>query len=109
MARSTRPEKAQRLNAAFDLISRGYGTNEAAQILVEQFELSLRQAYRYLQAAQSIKRPLEIAAPSIPITIKVPSEVVVKLRAYAQASGLTIGETVARAVLRFLAKAGRRG
>jgi hypothetical protein len=34
---------------------------------------------------------------------------VVKLRAYAHASGLTIGETVARAVLRFHAKAGRRG
>jgi hypothetical protein len=34
---------------------------------------------------------------------------VVKLRAYAQASGLTIGETVARAVTRFLASARRHG
>jgi NRPS condensation-like uncharacterized protein len=50
-----------------------------------------------------------VSAPTIPITIKVPSDVVVKLRAYAHASGLTIGETVARAVLRFLANAGRRG
>ena len=109
MARSTRTEKAERLNAAFDLISRGYSASEAAEVLVEQFDLSLRQAYRYLQAAQSIKRPVEVSAPTIPITIKVPSDVVVKLRAYAHASGLTIGETVARAVLRFLAKAGRRG
>ncbi len=109
MPRSTHSERAQRLNAAFDLIARGYSLTEAAEALVEQFELSPRQAYRYLQEAQSIKRPVEVSAPTIPITIKVPGEVVVKLRAYAQASGLTIGETVARAVLRFLAKASRRG
>lgn len=109
MSRSTHSERAQRLNAAFDLIARGYSLNEAAEALVEQFELSLRQAYRYLQEAQRIKRPVEVSAPTIPITIKMPGEVVVKLRAYAQASGLTIGETVARAVSRFLAKASRHG
>ena len=70
----------------------------------------MRQAYRYLQEAQRIKAPVDVfCEPTIPITIKVPGEVVVKLRAYAQASGLTIGETVARAVLRFLAQARRRG
>jgi hypothetical protein len=109
MARSTHAGRAQRLNAAFDLIANGYSLNEAADALVEQFNLSRRQAYRYLQEAQSIKRPVEVSAPTIPITIKVPGDVVVKLRAYAQASGLTIGETVARAVLRFLAKASRHG
>jgi len=109
MARSTQSERAQRLNAAFDLLARNYSLNAAAEALVEQFGLSLRQAYRYLQEAQGIKQPVAVAEPTIPITIKVPGDVVVKLRAYAQASGLTIGETVARAVLRFLAKASRRG
>lgn len=109
MARSTHAERAQRLNAAFDLIARGYSRNEAAEALVEQFDLSLRQAYRYLQEAQSIKRPVEVSEPTIPITIKVPGDVVVKLRAYAQASGRTMGETVARAVLRFLAQVNRHG
>lgn len=109
MARSTHTERAQRLNAAFDLIARGHSLNEAAEALAKQFDLSLRQAYRYLQEAQSIKRPVEVSAPTIPITIKMPGDVVVKLRAYAQASGLTIGETVARAVLRFLAQAKRHG
>jgi hypothetical protein len=109
MGRSTRTEKAQRLNAAFDLIARGQNLNEAAAALVEEFGLSLRQAYRYLQQAQEIKRPVPVGAPSIPITIKVPADVVMKLRAYARASGMTIGQTVARAVLRFLAKARRHG
>jgi len=42
------------LNAAFDLIASGYSLNEAAEALVEQFNLSRRQAYRYLQEAQSV-------------------------------------------------------
>jgi hypothetical protein len=109
MARSTRTEKAQRLNAAFDLIARDQNLNEAAAAMVEEFGLSLRQAYRYLQQAQEIKRPVHVGTPSIPITIKVPADVVVKLRAYARANGMTIGQTVARAVLRFLAKARRHG
>jgi hypothetical protein len=97
------------VNAAFDLIAQGLSLSEAAEALGEQFDLSLRQAYRYLEEAQSIKRPVAVPEPTIPITIKVPGDVVVKLRAYAQASGLTIGETVARAVLRFLAQANRHG
>lgn len=109
MSRSTHAERAQRLNAAFDLLARGYTLAEAATALIGQFGLSRRQAYRYLQEAQGIKAPVPVTAPSIPITIKVPKEVVVKLRAYAQTSGLTIGEIVARAVLSFLEKVHRCG
>lgn len=109
MARSTHSERAQRLNAAFDLICRGYSLNEAAEALVEQFSLSRRQAYRYLQEAQRIKRPVPVATPNIPITIKVPEEVAAKLRGYAQASGLTIGDIVTRAVSSFLARVRRHG
>ena len=109
MTRSTLAERTQRLNAAFDLIVRGYCLNEAAEALAEQFDLSARQAYRYLHEAQNLKRPAEVPLPTVPMTIKVPSEVVVQLRAYAQQSGLTIGETVARAVRRFLAQARGRG
>ena len=109
MARSTLAEKTQRLNAALDLINRECSPNEAADILVKRFRLSLRQAYRYLNEAQHLKHPMEVPIPTIPMTIKVPSDVVTKLRAYAQRSGLTIGETVARAVLRFIAQARGRG
>lgn len=109
MTRSSRSERAQRLNTAFDLIAAGYNLNEAAEALVKQFGFSRRQAYRYLQEAQLIKRPVAVSSPSIPITIKVSQDVVVALRAYAHTSGLTIGETVARAVLAFLAKARRHG
>ena len=99
----------QRLNAAFDLLARGRNLAEAAAVMAEEFGLSQRQAYRYLQEAQGIKRPLPAAMPTVPITIKVPEDVVVKLRAHAQDSGLTIGEVVARAVLRWIAQERRHG
>jgi len=109
MTRSTLAEKTQRLNATLDLINREYPLHEVAEILVKRFRLSRRQAYRYLHEAQRLKYPMAVPSPTIPMTIKVPSDVVAKLRAYAQRSGLTIGETVARAVLRFLAQARGRG
>jgi uncharacterized protein (DUF4415 family) len=109
MPRSTNTERAQHLNAAFDLLDQGYSLNEAAERLTMQFSFSRRQAYRYLQEAQKIKRPVAVPEPSIPITIKIPADVVAELRAHAQASGLTIGDIVARAVSAFMIKAHRHG
>ena len=57
MSRSNGAERAQRLNAAFDLLSRGCAVAQAAAMLTEEFALSPRQAYRYLQEAQAIDRP----------------------------------------------------
>jgi hypothetical protein len=109
MSRSTNTERAERLNAAFDQIALGGNLNEAAEALVEQFSLSRRQAYRYLQQAQQIKRPVSVPAPIVAITIKVPADVVIELRAYAQNRGVTIGATVAHALRGFLRKTSRHG
>jgi predicted DNA-binding transcriptional regulator YafY len=109
MTRSSNPERAQRLNAAFDLLVQGHTLADAAAALTQEFGLSRRQAYRYRAAAQDLDAPVPVASSTIPITIKVPEAVVVKLRAYAQTSGLTLGEIVARAVLSFLAQVGRHG
>jgi hypothetical protein len=109
MPRSSITERAERLNAAFDLIARGLSLNEAAEALVEQFGLSRRQAYRYLQGAQRIKRPVAVPEPIIPITIKIPVDIAATLRAHAQASGRSIGDIVARAVSSYLARARRHG
>lgn len=82
---------------------------QAAAMLTEEFGLSGRQAYRYLQEAQAIKHPVPIVAPSVAITVKVPEEIAVKLRLHAQATDSTIGDVVARAVLALLTRERRRG
>ena len=57
----------------------------------------------YLQEAQAIGHAVPLVAPSVPITIKMPANVVRDVRAYAVLSGLTISEIVTRAITAFIA------
>lgn len=109
MSRSSSVEKAQRLNVAFDLLSQGWPSAQAAAMLADEFGMSARQASRYVLLAQSIERPVPVAAPSVAITVKMPEDVAAKLRAHAQATGSTIGDVVSRAVLALLGREHRRG
>jgi hypothetical protein len=108
MSRSTGAERAERLNAAFDLLVQGCAPAQAADMLTDGYGLSRRQAYRYVQEAQTIKRPVPVTPASVAITVKVPEDVASQLRAHAQATGATIGDVVARAVLGLLARERRR-
>ena len=109
MARSSNTEKTLRLNAAFDLLAQGYALADAAEALAKTFGLSRRQAYRYLQDAQEMDGPALAVQPSIPITLKMPEDVVRRLRSHAQASGMAIGEIVAHAIVSFLDKLRHHG
>ncbi len=109
MGRSTRAQKAERLNVAHGLLVQGRSMAEAATVLSQSFGLSRRQAYRYLQEAEAIGHPVEVSEACVPITLKIPKSVARELRAYASRSGLTIGEIVARAISRFLSAARKHG
>ena len=109
MARATDAQRAQRLNRARELLADGASLSEAAEALIESFALSRRQAYRYLQEAQTLPQPLAVGPPTVPLTLKVPAPVVVALREHARATGLTMGAIVARALSAFLARAAGRG
>ena len=102
MSRSTDAQKAERLNAAHSLLARGTGMAEAVVSLSRQFGLSRRQAYRYVQEAQAIGHAVPVVAP-VPITLKMPANVVRDVRTYSMVSGLTISEIVTRAITAFLA------
>ncbi len=106
MPRSTDAQKAERVNAAHNLLTRGIGLAEAVVSLSRDFRLSRRQAYRYLREAQAIGHPVTVGEPAVPITLKIPANVVRGLRAHSAASGLTLGEIAARALTAFLAAAG---
>ena len=109
MARSTQAQKAQRLNAAYQLLSRGIDMAEAAATLARDHDISLRHAYRYLEEASGLKQPLEIAEPSAPITFKISGDVIRALRAYATANNLTLSEVVTRAIIDYVSRARRHG
>ena len=102
MSRSTKADKARQLNAAHKLLERKTELSEAAQSLSREFDLSLRQAYRYLEAAARLDQPVEITEATMPITLKLPPTTARRLRAQARRSGLTIGTIVTRALDAFL-------
>ena len=109
MTRSTKMEKARQLNAARGLLQRQIALPEAMRRLSQEFDLSERQAYRYLQEASQLVRPAEVPEATVPITLKLPPRTVELLREYARSSGLTIGTIVARALSAFLRALKRHG
>ena len=109
MTRSTKVEKARQLNAARGLLQRQIALPEAVRQLAREFDLSKRQAYRYLQEASQVRRPVEVPEATVPITLKLPPRTVELLRKYARSSGLTIGAIVASALNAFLRALKRHG
>src|SRR6266702_823707 len=102
MTLSTKAERARQLNAARGLLQRHVALPQAVQRLSREFDLSERQAYRYLEEASQLDLPVEVPEPTVPITLKLPPSTVERLRKYARSSGLTIGAIVTGAVNAFL-------
>jgi hypothetical protein len=109
MPRSNKTDKARRLNAAYAMLQRNTPLSRAMRRLSGQFDLSERQAYRYLEEAAHLERPVEITEATVPITLKVPARTARLLRACARSSGLTIGAIVTQALTMFLNTQRRHG
>jgi len=107
--RSTQAQKAERLNAAQALLTRGGTMTEHAAQLSQDFDLSLRQAYRYLEEAQTLGQQVPVPEPASAATFKLPRSLLRDVHAYSAASGLTLSEIVRRALVSFLATIGRHG
>jgi len=108
MSRATKAHKARLLNAAYRLRGQRIDTADAARQLADQFALSLRQAYRYLEQAAALNAPVPVVEPTVVITFKLPVSVVRALRAYARRSGLTHGQIGTQALAAFLGAFHRR-
>jgi len=109
MTRSTKAQKARQLNVARGLLQRQVALPEAMRRLSREFELSERQAYRYLEEASQLDRAVEVPETTVPVTLKLPPRTVELLRKYARSSGLAIGAIVADALNGFLRTLKRHG
>jgi len=109
MVKSSNKERAQRINAALSLIQK-YGTAaEAVTVMTDQYEISRRQAYRYIQEAQRAGTSVPIPEPKIAFTVKISPKLVQAIRDYAKVSGKNLSEVVTQALEIFLYKGRRRG
>ncbi len=109
MTRSTKAQKSERLNAAYGLLAQGHDVTAAVTLLSQRFDLSQRQAYRYVQVASNMSQLAPIHEALVPITMKLPGSVAAALRTYSKNSGRTIGEIVSAALSKFMSSTGRHG
>src|SRR6516164_2539472 len=109
MARSTKAEKARQINAARGLLQSGIALPEAVRRLSREFDLSERQAYRYLEEASQLDRPVKVPEATVAVTLKLRPRTVELLREYAKRSGLTIRAMVTAALNAFLRTLKRHG
>lgn len=97
-ARARGDQYARRVNRAMTLLAEGLSSAEAARRLAEQFEISERQAWRYLQAATGRSEPLEVPEPKVVFTVKLPESLVDRVRSVAASRGKTLSSLVAEAL-----------
>ena len=109
MARASDAQKAERLNLARTLLREHEHLPEAAESLARDCSISRRQAYRYLEQAQQLKRPVPVGDAKLSFTVKLSRSLVERLRTYAASTGLTLSEIVSRALMVVLHRRGGRG
>ncbi|MCA1606241.1 MAG: hypothetical protein LC775_12395 [Acidobacteria bacterium] len=109
MGRASDAQKAERLNRARDLLRQFEQLPEAVERLARDCAISPRQAYRYLQQAQRLKRPVPVSEAKSAFTVKLSRSLIQRVRQYASASGLSISEVVSRALLALLPGGRGRG
>lgn len=109
MSRATDPQKAQRLNLAMEWLRQGLSAAEAAQRLAAKSGVSNRQAFRYIEQAQQLKRPVPVSDAKVSFTVKLSLTLVNKLHQYAETTGQTLSEIVGHALSGMLRRGGGRG
>lgn len=100
-------EYATRINAAVLLVEAGVGVAEAVGVLAGRFDVSARQARRYVDHAVASGR-VPVPEPSVVFTVKLPAVLAQRVRVHARDSGITISAVVAGALTEFFTR-GRRG
>lgn len=100
--KSTKAELTQRINTALFLVKKYNSTSEAARLMAEQYSISKRQAYRYVQKASEVGEKLIVPDPKIAFTVKLSQELVQRLREHAKYSGKKLSEIVTQSLEDYL-------
>ncbi len=106
MVKSPDSEIVERINVALGLLRKYSSKDKVLPALIEQFGVSRRQAYRYVQEAQKTKRKLPIPEQKEVFTVKLPISLVSRLRQLADSTGESLSNIVTRALKSFLKRRG---
>ena len=101
MKRATLVERAERVDTA-KALCQGHSAAEAARRLAARYALSSAQAWRYIRAAHE-DSSLARAEATASLHVRVPAALLVRVRARARQTGVSLGALVTRALIRLLA------
>jgi hypothetical protein len=94
-------EYARRVNAAADLVGTGMPASAAARVLAGRYDVSVRQARRYVEQAMAAGR-VAVPEASVVFTVKLPGSLAGRVREHARRQDATISSVVAQALSEFL-------
>ena len=77
--------------------------------MIDQYGISKRQAYRYIQEARMIRKDVPIPDTKIAFTVKLSQNLIQALRQHAKDTGKTLSVIVTQSLEAFLQNGQRRG
>jgi DNA-binding transcriptional regulator LsrR (DeoR family) len=92
---------AKRINTATELLGSGLEVLDATRTLARRHRLSERQARRYVERARD-EGTVAVPGAKVVFTVKVPADLVRRVRRAARSTGRTISAVVAQALAEFL-------
>jgi len=104
MKRSQNSELAKRINHTFILLKKKRPHSQIINCLMAMFGISKIQAYRYVQQAKQNKERIAIPEASVVFTVKLPSNLIKRIKKFARLKGMSISKVVRTALEDFLAK-----
>jgi hypothetical protein len=102
--RAQASQYAQRINRALALLGR-FPVAAVLRGLARRYQVSLRQARRYVAVAQQHPQGLPVPEPTVAFTVKLPVGLVRRLRVRARSTGIRLSALVARALEEWLERA----
>jgi len=102
MKRSANMELTQRINEAFMLKKELHSATQVSTVLMQRYDISKRQAYRYIQQAQKVRDILPIPEPKEVFTVKLPKSLICHVREIAKSTGKSLSLIVTQAMEAFL-------
>src|SRR5260370_15649288 len=109
MPRASESQKAERLNRTLDVLRQVDQLSDAVEQLAQDCSISPRQAYRYLKQAQRLKQAVPPGEAKLAFTVKLPHSLVLRVRTFAAAKGISISAVVRPALVTLLRRRRGRG
>jgi hypothetical protein len=107
MPRAGESQRVERVNLAFGWLRLGLSPSDVIQRLTAATGISPRQAYRYVEQAQELDKPLAAVDAKVVFTVKLPQTVVDRLHRYAESTGQTLSHIVSQALWALFRRGGR--